>query len=100
MLIWPLDVRLTARGLPADAAYVLIGYLPDVELQRRSGVEVDPETLVPSYDPETCESNVPGLYVAGTLQAGRNTGKIFIENSRGHAPQIVRHLLSRTAVAV
>ncbi len=81
--------------LPADAAYVLIGYEVDWELERRSGVEVDPETLVPAFDPETCETNVAGLYVAGTLQAGRDTGRIFIENSRDHGRRIVRHLSGR-----
>ena len=81
--------------LPADAAYVMIGYTPDVELERRSGVEIDPESLVPAFDPETCESNVPGLYIAGTLQAGRRTDKIFIENSRDHGLRIVRHLTRR-----
>jgi thioredoxin reductase (NADPH) len=81
--------------LPCRAAYVLIGYLPDVELQRRCGVRYDPETLVPEFDPATCESNVPGLYVAGTLQAGRDTGRIFIENSRDHGALIVRHLSGR-----
>lgn len=84
--------------LTAQAAYVLIGYLPDVELERRCGVEVDPETLVPRFDPVTCESNVPGLYVAGTLQAGRQTDRIFIENSRDHAPKIVASLLRRLPV--
>ena len=83
--------------LPAQAAYVLIGYLPDSDFQRRCGVEVDPETLVPRFDPETCESNVPGLYIAGTLQAGRQTDRIFIENSRDHGPRIVAHLLTRLA---
>ncbi len=83
--------------IAADAAYALIGYLPDAELERRCGIEVDPETLVPDFDPETCESNVPGLYVAGTLQAGRDTGRIFIENSREHAPKIVFHLRQRAA---
>lgn len=78
--------------LPADAVYVLIGYLPDSDFQRRSGVEVDPETLIPVFDPETCESNVPGLYIAGTLQAGRFTGRLFIENSRDHGKRIVDHL--------
>lgn len=81
--------------LAADAVYVLIGYLPDAGFERRCGVEVDGETLVPAFDPETCESNVPGLYIAGTLQAGRDTGRIFIENSRAHAPRIVRHLARR-----
>jgi bacillithiol disulfide reductase len=83
--------------LPAQAAYVLIGYLPDAELERRCGIEVDADTLIPSYDPETCESNVPGLYVAGTLQAGRWTNRIFIENSRDHGPKIVAHLKGRLA---
>ncbi|HEX9945190.1 MAG TPA: YpdA family putative bacillithiol disulfide reductase [Thermoanaerobaculia bacterium] len=83
--------------LPAQAAYVLIGYQPDAEFERRCGVEVDPETLIPTHDPETCESNVPGLYIAGTLQAGRWTDRIFIENSRDHGPKIVSHLKSRLA---
>ena len=83
------------ESLPAQAAFVLVGYVPDTGFQRRAGVEVDPETLVPSFDPETCETNVPGLYVAGTIQAGRNIDRIFIENSREHGPKIVRHLRSR-----
>ena len=32
---------------------------------------------------------MPGLYVAGTLQAGRWTDRIFIENSRDHGPKII-----------
>lgn len=83
--------------LAVDAAYVLVGYEPDVELERACGVEVDPVTLVPTFDPETCESNVPGLYVAGTLQSGSDLGKIFIENSREHAPRIAGHLAARLA---
>lgn len=78
--------------LPAQAAYILIGYTPDADFERRCGVEIDPETLIPTFDPETCESNVPGLYIAGTLQAGRWTDRIFIENSRDHGPKIVEHL--------
>lgn len=78
--------------LPAQAAYVLTGYVPDADFERRCGIEVDPETLIPTFDPATCETNVPGLYVAGTLQAGRWTDRIFIENSRDHGPRIVEHL--------
>jgi len=84
--------------LPAQAAYVLIGYRPDVDFERRCGIEVDPVTLVPRVDAATCESNVPGLYVAGTLQAGRKTDLIFIENSRDHGPRIVAHLRQRLPV--
>lgn len=81
--------------LPAEAAFVLIGYTPDADFERRCGVELDPDSLIPVYDPATCESNVPGLYVAGTLQAGRQTNLIFIENSRDHGPRIVQHLKGR-----
>jgi bacillithiol disulfide reductase len=81
--------------LPARTAYVLIGYTPEVDFERRCGVAIDPQSLIPAHDPATCESNVPGLYVAGTLQAGRATDKIFIENSRDHGPKIVEHLLKR-----
>jgi thioredoxin reductase (NADPH) len=83
------------RAVHADAAIVLIGYQPDAALQRESGVRVDAETLVPTYDPDTCESNVPGLYLAGSLHCGVDTNKIFIENARRHAPKIVRHLSER-----
>ena len=83
--------------LPADAAYVLIGYLPDDELMRRFGIDVNPETLVPDVDPETCQSNVEGVYVAGTLQTGRRTDLVFIENSRDHGRRIVEHLRRKTS---
>jgi thioredoxin reductase (NADPH) len=85
--------------IPAAAAYVLIGYVPDMGLLQRAGIHIDPVSLVPEVDIETCESNVAGLYVAGTLVAGRDTGKIFIENSRDHGGRIVRALLARRGAA-
>ncbi len=88
----------TAAGeerVPASAAYVLIGFVPDTGLLERAGVRVDAATSVPDFDPESCESNVAGLYLAGTVQAGRETHRIFIENSRDHGPRIVRHYRGR-----
>ncbi len=82
------------RTLPADAVYVLVGYRPEMDLLARAGVEIHPETLAPTFDPATCESNVPGIYVAGTIQAGRATDRIFIENSRDHGGRIVGHRLA------
>ena len=83
------------RTLPADAAYVLVGYLPELELARQVGVTVEPDTMMPRVDRETCESDVPNFVVAGTLQAGRFTNRIFIENSRDHGPRIVACLARR-----
>jgi thioredoxin reductase (NADPH) len=81
--------------LEVDAAYVLVGYEPDAGMMRDCGIEIDDKTLEPSFDADSCESNVPGLYVAGTLQAGRDLGRIFIENSREHADRIVEHVAGR-----
>ncbi|MCA9750915.1 MAG: YpdA family putative bacillithiol disulfide reductase [Gemmatimonadetes bacterium] len=68
--------------LPADRVYVLLGYQPDFELLRRIGVELAPDTLVPRLDPETLESNVPGVHVVGSITGGRKVSEIFIENGR------------------
>ncbi len=76
-------------SLEVDAVYVLIGYEPEMQLFEDAGVVVDRDTLVPQVDAETCESNVPGFYIAGSLQAGLDTNRIFIENSRDHALRIV-----------
>ncbi len=81
--------------IETDAVYLQIGYLPYVELLRDAGVAIDEVSLRPAFDPATCETNVAGLYVAGTIQAGTDTGKIFIENSRHHGGQIVDHLARR-----
>lgn len=80
--------------IPAEAAYVLVGYEPETGLLSAAGVPVDADTGVPAFDSETCETPVPGLYVAGTVQAGRETHRIFIENSREHAPRIVANLVA------
>ena len=59
------------------------------------GVEIDEETGIPHHDPETMETNVPGLYIAGVIAAGHNANKIFIENGREHGGLIVADRLAR-----
>ena len=46
-------------------------------------------------DPETLESNVPGVYVAGVIVAGSRTNEIFIENGRFHGKQIALDLKAK-----
>lgn len=81
--------------IPADAVFLLTGYRPDVEFMRRAGIRCDEETLAPDLDPETYETNVPNLFIAGGAIAGRNTGSIFIENGRFHGERIIGALSSR-----
>lgn len=77
----------------ADSVFVLIGFGPDSRLLREAGVRLDPLTLAPAADPSTLETNVPGLFVAGSVVAGRETNKIFVENGRQHGTIIVEALL-------
>ncbi|MGE0640992.1 MAG: YpdA family putative bacillithiol disulfide reductase [Thermoanaerobaculia bacterium] len=86
--------------LACEAAYVLIGYEPETGILASAGVPVDAATGVPAFDPATCETPVPGLFVAGTVQAGKETHRIFIENSRDHGPLIVRELLRRRGTSL
>jgi len=84
-----------AVEIAADAAYVLIGYAPNAGLLRSCGVEVSVEELIPDFDAATGETNVPGLYVAGAVQSGVHTNRIFIDNSRDHGSAIVAHIAGR-----
>ncbi len=83
------------ESIPAEGVFLLTGYHPDAELMRRAGIECHPESLVPTLDPETFESNVPNLFIAGGAVAGRNTGNIFIENGRFHGERIVKVIADR-----
>lgn len=81
--------------LPADAVLLLTGYRADPEFLRRAGVTVNHHTAEPSYDPETFETNVHNLFIAGGQLAGEKTGTVFIENGRFHGERIARVLASR-----
>lgn len=81
--------------LPNDYVLAMTGYQPDFDLLERAGIAIrDDEDRMPVYDPETHESNVPGLYIAGVLCGGLRTNMFFIENARAHAQKIVGHLIS------
>lgn len=83
--------------IPADSVLLLTGYRADPEFLRRAGVAVNSETAEPRYDPQTFETNVPNLFVAGGQQAGKKTGTVFIENGRFHGERIARVIAERFA---
>ena len=82
------ESRAGAESVRAEAVFPLIGYEPDFALLERCGVRLDGPMRVPAHDPETLESNVPNLYLAGAMLGGVEIGRIFIENSRHHASSI------------
>jgi thioredoxin reductase (NADPH) len=81
--------------IPADAVFLLTGYHPDCDLYRRAGIRLHRETMTPEFNPETFETNVRGVFLAGGAICGRDTSNIFIENGRFHGETIVKVLAER-----
>jgi thioredoxin reductase (NADPH) len=74
-----------------DWVFAMTGWRASPLLLESLGVEIDPETGIPSHDRATMETNTPGVYIAGVLAAGHDANKIFIENGRFHGHLIVDH---------
>ena len=77
---------------PADAVLLMTGYRSDPVLLKQIGAKVDEETGAPAHNESTYETTVNGLFVIGAAVAGKQSGKIFIENGRFHGKQIAADL--------
>jgi thioredoxin reductase (NADPH) len=84
------DAEGLEETLHADRVYALTGFRADFALFRRLGIELDPDPERASVNPDTLETNVPGIYMAGSIVAGRYTSGIFIENGRFDGDKIFR----------
>jgi thioredoxin reductase (NADPH) len=82
-----------------DFVFALTGYHPDYDFLQSLGIELSKEQCRPVCDPETLESNVPGIYVAGVIVAGAMTSEIFIENGRFHGKLIAADLRQKLSKA-
>jgi thioredoxin reductase (NADPH) len=85
----------TTETIPADGVFLLTGYHPDAKLMSAAGIQVHSETLAPAMNPDTFETNVHNLFLAGGCVAGKATGNIFIENGRFHGEKIIAELAAR-----
>jgi len=85
------------ESLPADLVYVMTGFAPNTDLLRDVGVPIDAQTGIPSHDPETLETTIPNLFIAGVVIAGYDANKVFIENGRYHGDKIVARLTGARA---
>jgi len=84
--------------IPNDWVLAMTGYQPDFAFLQRLGIALaDDGAQTPVCDPATFETTRPGVYIAGTVCGGLNTGRWFIENGRFHARQIVAHLTGQRA---
>lgn len=83
-------------AIPNHFVFALTGYRPDFEFLEALGVKLDENnSRCPVCDPQSLESNVPGVYLAGVIIAGERTNEVFIENGRFHGAQIARDLTSK-----
>lgn len=79
-----------------DFVLAMTGYQPDYSFLKSTGIKIKDDFFkTPWHNPETFETNVKGLYLAGVVSGGLNTGKWFIENARFHSQKIFAHLKSR-----
>ncbi len=81
--------------MPADAVFLLTGYRSDTTLLRMAGAEIDEAQGAPVHNPETFETTVPNLFLAGAVVAGKQSGRIFIENGRFHGRVVIEHIAKR-----
>ncbi len=81
----------------ADRVFLLTGYHPDFALLERIGLALDAVTGRPALNPATLESDVPGVFLAGSVAAGRHTSEVFIENGRFDGEKIFGDAPSRRA---
>lgn len=82
--------------LPNDFVLAMTGYQPNFTFLEMLGVNMSQDSKkTPVYDPQTQESNQKGIYLGGVVCGGMETGKWFIENSRQHSVNIVRHIVEK-----
>ena len=82
--------------IPNDFVLALTGYMPNFDFLTHLGITLsDDAKKIPHYNPDTMETNVPNMYLAGVICGGMETHKWFIENSRIHAKVIIKDILSK-----
>lgn len=87
----------SGEELAADFVLLMTGYRQDTVLFEQLGVAVRGESREPVHDPDTMETNVPGVYIAGTAVAGTPPRRVsvIVETCHVHVPRIVAALEGR-----
>jgi thioredoxin reductase (NADPH) len=88
------------RELPFDFVLLMTGYRQETTLFSQLGVELHGLDRQPRYDEATMETNVAGVFVAGTAIAGTPPGRVrvIVESCHVHVPKIVARIIGKPAV--
>jgi thioredoxin reductase (NADPH) len=80
-----------------DFVFAMTGYQPDYSFLKKVGIKIsENEKQIPEFDEKTFETNIPGIYLAGVVCGGMDTGKWFIENARFQAINIFDNILAKS----
>ncbi|MFD2866614.1 YpdA family putative bacillithiol disulfide reductase [Mucilaginibacter antarcticus] len=82
--------------IPNDFVMAMTGYKPNFDQLKKWGLILSDDKFIPQYNPDTMETNLPGLYLAGVVCGGLDTHLWFIENSRIHADMIIDDIILKT----
>ncbi|WP_438351358.1 YpdA family putative bacillithiol disulfide reductase [Paenibacillus sp. FA6] len=77
-----------------DYVLSLIGYQPNISMLQNIGIQTDHSSLVPSFNPETYESNVKNVFLSGVVTGGI-TNRVYIEDGRFHGLKIAEEIAQR-----
>ncbi len=88
-----------AVTLKNDFVFALTGYHPDLEFLASLGIRLEPVSGRPRTNPDTLESDRPGIFLAGVIVAGMHTNEIFIENGRFHGKKIAEAIAESLSTA-
>lgn len=87
----------TETEIEADFVFLMTGYRPDAEFLTKVGIKLEGENLIPALDADTYETNIPGIYMSGSIVGGEETAKVFIENGRLHGKAIIDDIKKQLA---
>ncbi|WP_203554881.1 YpdA family putative bacillithiol disulfide reductase [Bacillus sp. B15-48] len=82
------------RKIENDFVFAMTGYHPDHPFLMQMGIQIENDTGRPVFNPDTMETNIKGIFIAGVLAAGNNANEIFIENGRFHGGKIARAIIA------
>jgi thioredoxin reductase (NADPH) len=82
-----------------DFVLAMTGYRPNYDFFDKIGIELEEsEVLKPCHHPQTLETNLENVYMAGVVCSGLETNKLFIENTRDHGDKIIQAILAKQTV--
>lgn len=80
-----------------DFVILATGFQADLSLIEAAGVTLMGDSQAVNHNPETMESNVPGLFVAGTAVGGtQERFKLFISTTHDHVGKVVRAITGQS----